>query len=394
MIAGADALSKLFALAAPLPAEEVSRVDGSGRVLAVPVAARLTQPPFDASAMDGYAVIAAEVRPGATFRVIGTAQAGTAFAGEVGPGEAVRIFTGSPVPKGATRIVLQEDVTREGDTVTIGDRVDTGPHIRPAGQDFAFGQELSAPRRLTPSDIALLAAMNIPRLPVTRRPEVAIIATGDELVQPGETPGPDQIIASNSYGIAARLAAAGAVPRLLPIARDTVESLRFTFDLARGADLVITIGGASVGDYDLVGDVARDLGMEQSFYKVAMRPGKPLMAGRMGPDHGGAMMIGLPGNPVSAMVCTEIFVVPVINKMLGLGARPAPRETVRLDSDLAANGPREHYMRAHAGPDSVRVFDRQDSALLTVLSQSNCMIVRPPNDPARAVGDPVEIIRI
>ena len=232
--------------------------------------------------------------------------------------------------------------------------------------------------------------MNIADVTVTRRPIVAIIATGDELVQPGEDPGPDQIIASNSYGIAGLVENLGARARLLPIARDNVKSLTLSFDLAKDADLVVTIGGASVGDHDLVGDVAQSLGMERAFYKIAMRPGKPLMAGRMGD----ATMIGLPGNPVSAMVCAHVFLAPVIRKMLGLGAQSATRQTATLARDIDANGPREHYMRAHLGPDGVTIFERQDSALLTVLADANCLAVRPIADEPRAKGDTIDIVPI
>jgi molybdopterin molybdotransferase len=300
----------------------------------------------------------------------------------------VRIFTGAPVPAGADRVVIQEDVTRSGDTITIDDAQDSGSNIRPKGGDFAQGTSIAAPRRLTPTEIALLAAMNIARVPVTRKPVVAIIATGDELVQPGDDPGPDQIIASNSYGLAALVEAEGAIARLLPIARDTVASLEQTFALAHDADLIITIGGASVGDHDLVGMVAETLGMERSFYKVAMRPGKPLMAGRLG----NAAMIGLPGNPVSAMVCGHVFLLPVIRKMLGLGARPAPTQSAPLAHDIGANGPRAHYMRAHMTAAGVTIFDRQDSSLLSVLAQANCLALRPPHDPARSAGDSIEVL--
>ncbi len=388
MIPVAEALERLFALVSPLPAETVPLGQAAGRTLASPVAARRTQPPFAAAAMDGYALIAAEARPGAQFDVIGTSAAGHGSDVTIGPGQALRIFTGAPVPKGATRVVIQEDVTRDGDRITLTDRLDDGPHIRPAGSDFAAGAELFAPRILTPADIALLAAMNIAEVPVIRKPVVAIIATGDELVQPGEVPGADQIVASNSYGIAALLAKIGAHPRMLPIARDTRGSLETVLRLAEGADLILTIGGASVGDHDLVAQVTESMGMERAFYKIAMRPGKPLMAGRLGE----AAMIGLPGNPVSAMVCAEVFVAPVIRAMLGQGAAPAPRRKVRLATSLDPNGPREHYMRARIKGDEVHAFDRQDSALLTVLSQANCLLVRPPNDGVRLHGDLVQVI--
>ncbi len=390
MISVPDALDQLFALVDPLACETVPLRHAAGRVLAGAVRASRDQPPFAASAMDGYAVAAPSPIVGDSYTVIGEAAAGHAFTGAVAEGEAVRIFTGAPVPEGANRVIIQEDVSAHGATITIAHETGPKTYIRPAGGDFKAGDAISYPRRLGPADVALLASMNIAQAPVTRKPVVAILPTGDELVQPGETPNTDQIIASNSYGLAALIDANGGESRLLPIARDTHASLAVAFDLAQGADLIITIGGASVGDHDLVAKAAADKGMKQAFYKVAMRPGKPLMAGQIGP----AAMIGLPGNPVSAMVCGHVFVLPVLRKMLGLGADPAPRQTVRLANSLTANGPREHYMRARLTDGQVVVFDKQDSALLTVLSDANCLVVRPPNDGARLPGDRMEIIKI
>ncbi|WP_417208191.1 gephyrin-like molybdotransferase Glp [Antarctobacter sp.] len=383
MIPVTQALDHLFALAAPLPVETVPLTEAAGRVLARPVTARRDQPPFPASAMDGYAV--PEAAAGQSFTVIGESAAGKRFDASVGPGEAVRIFTGAPVPEGANRIVIQEDVTRDGDRITLHDDLDENTYIRPAGTDFRVGQSVDAPKRLTAQDVALLAAMNIAEVPVTRRPRVALISTGNELVMPGETPGPDQIIASNTFGLQALLRELGAEARILPIARDTSASLIHGFSLVEDADLVITIGGASVGDHDLVAQVAEELGMDRAFHTVAMRPGKPLMSGRLND----AMMIGLPGNPVSAMVCGHVFVAPVIRAMLGLGAVPAPRLTARLAAPLTANGPREHYMRAELSGDGIAALDRQDSSLLSVLSRANALLVRPVKDPARAVGETV-----
>lgn len=388
MISTGEALERLFALTTPLPVEEVGLLDAAGRVLARPVSARRDQPPFAASAMDGYAIRANDLVEGATLKVIGEAAAGTRFDGEVNPGEAVRIFTGAPLPQGADHVIIQEDVDRDGDRVILRDTTGSGSNIRLAGGDFRLGDRIDAPRVISPSDVALMAAMNLPRIPVTRRPVIALIATGDELVQPGEEPGPDQIVASNSYGLHALLSKAGAEVRLLPIARDRVDHLRAVFALAEGADLVITIGGASVGDHDLVARVAGEIGMEQAFYKVAMRPGKPLMAGRLN----GAAMIGLPGNPVSAMVCGHIFVVPVVRHMLGLGAEPAPRRTAPLAEGLPENGPREHYMRAQNTHDGLRPDTRQDSALLSVLAGSAALLVRAPNAPAARKGELAEYL--
>ena len=390
MISVAEALEHLFALASPMEFEEVPLRQASGRVLDADPNSRRTQPPFDSSSMDGYAMRLAEVEPDAMFKVVGEAAAGRGFEGRVGPGQCLRIFTGAPVPEGLDRVVIQEDVTRKGDLVTLKRDLDGKANIRPAGCDFKTGDRIAAPRLLGPADVALLASMNIPDVPVHRRPVVAVIATGDELVMPGETPAPDQIIASNSFGLAAQLEAAGAVARLIPIARDTSASLKTALTLASEADLIVTIGGASVGDYDLVAPVAAEMGMQQSFYKVAMRPGKPLMAGRLR----GIPMIGLPGNPVSALVCGTIFVVPVVRAMLGLGAAPVPRRMGRLAAPLERNGPREHYMRAELGPEGLRAFEAQDSSLLSILSQSNALLIRPPHDAARATGDEVSYIPI
>lgn len=363
MIPVSEARAHLLALVSKLETEEVPLAEAAGRVLAEDMHARRDQPPFSASAMDGYAVNAAEVELHAMFKVIGEAAAGHAFDGRVGAGQAVRIFTGAPVPEGASFVVIQEDISRTGDLITIRDEPGRNDNIRPRGGDFTDGQTVSAPRLLTPADVALLAAMNIPSVPVIRRPEVALISTGDELVMPGGTPGPDQIIASNTFGLKAMLESLGARARILPIARDTESSLRTAFELAEGADLVVTIGGASVGDHDLVGKVAQDLGMERSFYKVAMRPGKPLMAGRMN----SAAMVGLPGNPVSAMVCGHVFLAPMIQAMLGLPDSGQSLQTATLAEPLSANGPREHYMRARIEDGKIRAFANQDSSLLTVL---------------------------
>ncbi len=383
-----EALNKILTLARPAIVEHVQLNRASGRILISPVQATRDQPPFAASAMDGYAVHTTHVRPGAMFKVIGESAAGHGFSGAVGPEEAVRIFTGAPVPDGVDRIVIQEDVNRVKDQITLTEGIDTKPYIRAAGADFRKGDQITAPRLLGSADLALMAAMNISEVPVARRPVVALIATGDELVMPGETPNADQIIASNTFGLRAMFAAAGAEVRMLPIARDSAASLRVAFALAADADLIVTIGGASVGDHDLVAPVAQDLGMERAFYRVAMRPGKPLMAGRIGQS----AMVGLPGNPVSSMVCGAIFILPLIRAMLGLGAEPLVRQTRVLSAPLAKNGPREHYMRARLTQDAIAPLDRQDSALLSVLAQSDALLIRPPNDGPREIGEMVEFI--
>ena len=375
----------MFELVEPLETEEVPLLGAEGRVLRGDVVASRDQPPFAASAMDGYAV--SEASAGDTLEVIGESAAGHGFSGPVQAGQAVRIFTGAPLPPGATRVIIQENVSAEGTRVTVNE-LSEATHIRPAGADFRSGFRVAAPRRIGPADIALFAAMNAGTVRVTRRPRVALVATGDELVSPGETPGPDQIVASNVYGLHAMLSDLGAEPRMLPIARDTHQSLDTVFGLVDDADLVVTVGGASVGDHDLVADAAGARGMERSFYKVAMRPGKPLMAGRLG----GAVMIGLPGNPVSALVCGHVFLLPVVRAMLGLPAEPARRSSAVLSHDLPENGPREHYMRAVRDADGITIFDRQDSALLSVLNDANALAIRPPGDPARASGESIEYL--
>ncbi|HBG99047.1 MAG TPA: molybdopterin molybdenumtransferase MoeA, partial [Rhodobacteraceae bacterium] len=271
MISTDAALARILALIGPLPGEDVALADAAGRVLAAPARADRAQPAFAASAMDGYATRLADAVPGARLRVIDTAQAGQAATRPVEPGTAIRIFTGAPMPTGADRVVIQEDTTAEGDWVTLADNPGDGPHVRPIGADFAAGFTLDPPRRLRPADIALLAAMNLGWVSVTRRPVVALIATGDELVAPGQPLGPDQIPASNAYGLAALCAAQGAAPQILPIARDTTADLDRAFDAAAAADIVVTIGGASVGAHDLVRPVAAARGLDLSFWKVAMR---------------------------------------------------------------------------------------------------------------------------
>ncbi len=390
MISVDEALAKCFALTRPLDAETVPLRHAAGRVLALPLQATRDQPPFPASAMDGYA-LQGDPAPGDRFTVVGEAGAGHAWTGTLTPGQAIRIFTGAPIPQGATRVVIQEDVTRDGDTITLRDGADAATHIRPAGQDFRAGATVT-PRRLRPNDLALLAAMNIAEVPVTRRPVIAIIPTGDELVMPGETPRDDQIIASNSYTLAALVEAEGAQARLLPIARDTEAELFTVLSMAEGADLVVTIGGASVGDHDLVGRVAESMGMERAFYKIAMRPGKPLMAGRLR----GIPMLGLPGNPVSSIVCGHLFLLPMIRAMLGLGQHPPATSRATLGADVGPTGPRTHYMRARLSPGAglplITPFDRQDSALITILTEADALLIRPLGDGPRPAGTEVDFI--
>lgn len=374
-----EALARCLALISVLPSEIIPLRHAAGRMMAGSATAKLTQPPFDASAMDGYALGSA-AGAGAGFTVIGQAAAGHAFDGKIAPDQAVRIFTGAPVPEGAQAIAIQEEIIASADRITLTTPAAPRAHIRPKGQDFSAGQTI-APRQLRPNDLALLAAMNIAQLPVIRRPVVALIATGDELVSPGEVPRPDQIIASNSFALAALIEAAGGIARMLPIARDNVDALRHVFGLAAGADLIVTIGGASVGDHDLVGRVAADLGLERAFWKIAMRPGKPLMAGRIL----GAAMLGLPGNPVSAIVCAHLFMIPMLRAMQGLPAAPPPQMAV-LGADVGDTGPRAHYMRARLVDGVITPFAAQDSALLTILTEANALLIRPLGDGPRKKG--------
>ncbi len=388
MISVEEARARVLALAPAPEPRQVALADALGRAMVAPALARLTQPPFDASAMDGYALRSADL-PG-PLAVIGTAAAGQPWQGEASPGSAIRIFTGAPVPAGYDRVVMQEMVTRDGDRITVAEP-GGNPNIRPRGNDFAEGSEFLPRRPLRPADLALLAAMNVPQVTVARRPRVAVLAGGDELVPPGSDPAPGQIISSNDLAIAALAREAGAEPLVLPLARDTEESLRDRFAQAAGCDLIVTIGGASVGDHDLIGKVAADLGMERAFYKLAMRPGKPLMAGRIG----SAAMLGLPGNPVSAVVCAKLFMQPLIRAMQGLPPGPEPLQAT-LARDLPPEGDRQHYLRARLSPGdglpAIEPFADQDSARLWLLAEADALLIRPAHDPARRAGERMDYL--
>jgi molybdopterin molybdotransferase len=395
-----DALRMVLAAATPVEPEDVPVAEADGRTLAGPLAARRTQPPFAASAMDGYAVRGADVaRAGARLRVIGTAPAGHAFEGRVGPGEAVRIFTGAPLPEGADTILIQENATREGDDVVTTSAEQTGRFVRRAGLDFARGQELlPAGTRLSPRTVALAAAMGHATLPARRRPRVAILATGDELVRPGEAARPDQIVASNTYAVAGMAGAAGALATDLGIAADTFEALEDGIGRAEatGADVLITLGGASVGDHDLVQSALTKRGMQLGFWRIAMRPGKPLIFGRLGR----MVILGLPGNPVSSIVCARLFLVPLLRAMLGdPAADNDPSEPARLGAAVPANDMRQDYVRARTEPAAdgttlVFPFPLQDSSMLSVLSASDALLVRVPHAPASDAGEPCRIVRL
>lgn len=390
-----EALERIVADATPTTAEVVPVENAAGRILAEALASRLTQPPFDASAMDGYAVRAADVaKLPAQLKVIGQAAAGHPFAGQVGAGEAVRIFTGAPVPAGADAIVIQENTAASDGVVEVRDgRPDPG-HIRPRGFDFRENEPLlAAGRRLGPRELTLAAAGGYGEVPVRRKPVVAVLATGDELVAPGMLPGPGQIICSNPLGVAGLLVQAGADARLLGIARDNRGSLVEHIQAAREADVLVTIGGASVGEHDLVGPVLKSLGMALSFWKVDMRPGKPLLHGRLGTQR----VVGLPGNPVSALICTRVFLVPLVRALLGLPREEAAALTTPLAEPVEANGPRQHYMRAmlERQPDGrplVRLARSQDSSLLAPLAAADVLLVRPPNAPALPAGADVPVL--
>jgi molybdopterin molybdotransferase len=392
MLSAKETLEKTLALLSPLGIESVPLDQAAGRVLAAPISAQRNQPPFDASAMDGYAVRAGEATLGATLNVIGEAPAGGAYEGEFPPNSAVRIFTGAPMPAEADAVLIQEDATRDGDALTVNEVSTAGDNIRPGGLDFLAGSRLTAPRRLTSAEIALAASMNVPFLEVYRRPVISLIATGDELVSPGGAPGPNQIISSNNYGLAAMLAASGAAPIIQPIAADNREALTEALENSLSSDLIITLGGASVGDYDLVRDVFGDGGLDLSFYKVAMRPGKPLMAGTVR----GVPMIGLPGNPVSSMVLGHLLLRPAMDVMQGLPGAPLPRRKARLGDAIPKNGPREHYMRARLEETDDGLiafpFPNQDSSLLSVLAAANGLVIHPAGAGAMAAGEDIQAI--
>ena len=395
MISVEEALGRVLDAVAPLPAETVSLSEALGRVLAADVTARLDQPPAAVSAMDGYAVRAADLAElPALLTEIGEAPAGSAFAGRVGPGQCVRIFTGAPLPEGADAVAIQEDCEAEGTSITVKEGVAPGTFVRPAGLDFKRGDVgVPAGRLVTARDVGLAAAMNVPWLRVRRRPRVAILGTGDEIVMPGDPLGPNQIVSSNGLALQAFVTASGAVPVHLGIAADSADSLAELVEGARGADLLVTTGGASVGKHDLVREVLTREGLDLDFWKIAMRPGKPLMFGRIA----GTPMLGLPGNPVSSLVCALLFVRPALYRMLG---RPeVERASVRavLACNLRGNDRRQDYLRARLTRDAegratVTPFSRQDSSMLAALAHADALIVRPPHAPPLPAGAEVPVV--
>ncbi|MCH8197283.1 MAG: molybdopterin molybdotransferase MoeA [Proteobacteria bacterium] len=390
-----QARARITGAFSPLAAEQVGLEGALGRVLAEDLASRRSQPPVAVSAMDGYAVRAEDVtNVPVTLKVIGEAPAGAEFIGKIGAGEAVRIFTGGPVPDGADAIVIQENTDLGAEAVAVKETVKPGAYIREAGLDFKEHDVLLRQGRvMTARDIGLAAAMNRPWLTVRRKPRVAILATGDEVVMPGEPLGPNQIASSNAVALAALVSADGGVPFNLGIAPDDAGAIGALAEGARGMDLLITTGGASVGDHDLVKKALDDHGLELDFWGIAMKPGKPMMFGRLG----ATPMLGLPGNPVSALVCAVLFVRPALAVMLGIDRAEETVKSARLGKEVGKNGAREEYMRAtltqnDAGEQLVIPFDAQDSAMLATLAGADCLIKRPPHAPPATVGERVEII--
>jgi molybdopterin molybdotransferase len=395
----ADALSAVLSGAEPLPEEMVTLDSAHHRVLARDIAALRTQPPQAMSAMDGYAVRAADAAHAtARLKVIGEVAAGRPFGRAIGVGEAVRIFTGGVIPDGADAVIIQEDTIAAGGEITVTEAAIPARHIRPPGVDFRQGDVLlAAGHRLTDRDLSLAAGMNYPHLPVRRRPTVAILATGDELVMPGESPGPGQIVYSNGYALRALARDEGAFVLDLGIAADTVaatvDGIRRARDLR--ADILVTTGGASVGDHDLVKQSLEAEGVTMAFWRIAMRPGKPMMHGRLG----AMRVIGLPGNPVSSYVCGFLFLVPLIRKLSGRLVVHHHHETAVLGRDVAANDLREDYLRARLealGDGSLVAVpvDHQDSSLLGNLSAARALLIRAPFAPAAAAGTTCSILRL
>ena len=394
MLSVDEALARILGSLRPVGAETVPLPEGWGRILAAPVAARLTQPPADVSAMDGYAVRAADATLGAVLRVIGAAPAGHPFAGGVAAGQAVRIFTGAPVPTGADGILLQEDATAGDGQVKVGEAVTPGRWIRRAGLDFTTGETLlPAGRKLTARDIGLAAAGNHAWLSVHRAPRVGLLATGDEISLPGDPLAPGGIVSSNAHALAALVRASGGIPLVLPIARDNAEAIGETARAARGCDLLVTTGGASVGEHDLVQQALGPEGFALDFWKIAMRPGKPLIWGRLGETP----LLGLPGNPVSSLVCGILFLWPAI---AALGGRPGtlpPLRTARLGTPLPQNDRRADYLRATLTRDETggwvaTAAPAQDSSMLKTMARADALLLRAPHAPPLDAGAMVEII--
>lgn len=392
MISVEDAVARITAAFAPLSSETVPIGECAGCTLAENAIARVTQPPFAVSAMDGYALKCADAQKGATLRVIGSAPAGHPFAGKVGAGEAVRIFTGAVVPDGADTVLMQENTSADGDSVTINEAAEPNRHIRAAGLDFKTGQTLAKTgRRLTARDVALLAAGDLPTLTVRRKPIIAIAATGDELTLPGVARAPGSIVASSGYALTQMITQCGGGVLNLGIVPDNVEAIAAIAKRAKDADLIVTLGGASVGEHDLIQRALGPQGFTLDFWKIAMRPGKPLIFGRLG----NTPLLGLPGNPVSTFVCALLFVKPAIAAMLGR-SDTHQEHSAKLARALPANGPRQDYIRTRIisldGEAFADPFDIQDSSMQSLLAAADALIVRAPHAPAADAGARVQIL--
>ena len=397
MISVDEARTRILSSFEPLPPEDVGLDEALGRVLAQDVRARRTQPPTAISSMDGYAARSADLSEAPkVLKQVGKAPAGGAFSGVVGPNETVRIFTGGPIPDGADTIVIQENTESEGDRITVRVSAKAGQYIRNAGLDFNTGEVgLSSGKILTARDISLAAAMDFPWLTVYRKPRIAILATGDEVVRPGEPIGPNQIVSSNAIALQAFVKICGGTAINLGISPDKADTLRKMANGARGADLLVTTGGISVGEHDLVRQALNSSGLKVDFWRVAMRPGKPVMYGQLG----GVPVLGLPGNPVSVMVCALVFLSPVLNCLLGLpNDNGAVIEKAFLASPLCENDQRQDYLRATLkrhkdGSLWARPFERQDSSMISLLAKAQCLIIRVPNAAAADAGQTVEVMR-
>jgi molybdopterin molybdotransferase len=397
LISVAEALDHVLAHAAPLDAEDVPLAGADGRVLASDLTARRTQPPADVSAMDGYAVRTSDVAQAPVrLRVIGEVPAGKPFSAKIGAGEAARIFTGGFVPDGADVVIVQELTKRDGDWVEVQKSTVKGRHVRKQGLDFKAGEQLFAKgHRLTARDLALVAGMNYPLVPVHRKPKVALFATGDELVPPGTEPGPGQIVYSNGFALAALIRAEGADFIDLGVVGDTLEDTIAAVRRARDAraDILVTTGGASVGDYDFVNRAFVAEGMEPSFWKIAMRPGRPLMHGRLGT----MQVLGVPGNPVSSYVCAFLFLAPLIRKLTGRDDLVTPTETAVLGCDLPENDERADYLRSTLSNGASGLvatpFAAQDSSMMAPLAKADCLIIREPHAPPAKAGSRCVMVR-
>ncbi len=394
MISVEEAVKRIAAGFLTVGTEDIAIGDAAGRVLAEPATAKHDQPPSPVSSMDGYAVRTADARAGAVLRVAGSSPAGNPFVGKLGAGDAVRIFTGGTVPDGADAIVIQEDTEARDGTVLINQAATPGKHIRPAGLDFKSGETLADPgRRLTARDLSLLAAGDVARVTVRRKPRIAFVATGDELSQPGEPRKPGGIVASSGFALDAMIRAWGGEPRDLGILPDDETIIAKIPDLAGDADLIVTLGGASVGDHDLVQRALGPKGFVLDFWKIAMRPGKPLIFGRLGRTP----LLGLPGNPVSTLVCAILFLKPAIAAMLGTSVRQET-QTARLARDMPANDGRQDYVRARLemrdGELWTDPFALQDSSMLSALAHADALIVRASHAPEAEAGARIQILRL